>query len=182
MTEKTEYDSETQPVSIWPVIWKYSFIIAACSFAYTLLLYVSGLVGNTGAGLISFVIFIVLLVFEMRKYRKNNGGYMTFGTAAIIGIMTSIFATLLQSSLNAVYLAFIDNTALSVMTEKALQKLQATPGISQQQIDVMTKIYENFLFTPAGMFVIGLVSGIIGGVIISLILAAILKKSPPVTG
>lgn len=181
MTDIPENNNETGPASIWPTIWKYSFIIAACTFAYTLVLYFTGLAASTGPGLLSFVIFIVLLVTGMRTYRSLNGGYMTFGAAAIIGIMISIIASILSSTLNTLYLAFIDNSILSAMTEKAMQKLQATPGISQQQIDVMKKIYENFLFTPGGLLVIGIISGVIGGVIISLILAAILKKAPPVT-
>jgi len=180
MTDKPGNNNETGPVSIWPTIWKYSFIITACTFVYTLVLYVTGLAANTGSGLLSFVIFIVLLVIGMRKYRSLNSGYMTFGAAAIIGIMISIIASILSSILNALYLAFIDSSILSAMTEKAMQKLHDTPGISQQQIDVMMKIYENFLFTPGGLLVMGIISGVIGGVIISLILAAILRKAPPV--
>ena len=181
MTDKTENNHEAGPVSIWPTILIYSFIIAVCNFAYTLVLYATGLATSTGAGLLSFVIFIVLLVIGMRKYRSFNNGYMTFGTGVIIGIIISIVASILGSTLNALYLAFVDNSILTAMTDQAMQKLQDTPGISQQQIDVMMKVYENFLFTPGGLLVIGIISGVIGGVIISLILAAILKKAPPIT-
>lgn len=182
MTDKPDNNLESKPVSIWPTIWKYSLIIAACSFAYNLVLYFTGLAGNTGVGLLSFVIFIVLLVFGMRKYRSLNSGYMKFGTAAIIGIMISIVASIISSVLNAVYLAFIDNSILSMLTEQTRQKLQDTPGVNQQQVDMMMKLYENFLFTPVGMCIIGIISGVIGGTIISLILAAILKKTPPAPG
>ena len=182
MTDKPENILDTAPVSIWPTVWKYSFILAACSFAYTLILYYTGLAAHTGAGLLSFVITIVLLVLGMRKYRSVNNGYMTFGKATITGILISIIASVLSSVLNAVYLAFIDNSVLAGLSEKTLQKLQETPGLTQQQIDMMMKLYQNLLFTPVGMLITGIISGIIGGVIISLILAAILKKEPPITG
>ena len=55
----------------------------------------------------------------------------------------------------------------------------ARDGMTQQALDIATKIYE-VLFTPAGIFVSGCISGIIAGIIIALILAAILKKSPPI--
>ena len=182
MTDKPENILDTKPVSLWPTVWKYSFILAACGFAYNLVLYYTGLAANTGAGLLSLVITIVLLVLGMKQYRSVNYGYMTFGKATITGILISIIASVLRSVLNAVYLAFIDNSVLAVMSEKTLQKLQSTPGLTQQQIDMMMKLYQNILFTPVGMLVIGIISGVIGGVIISLILAAILKKEPPVTG
>lgn len=173
---------EATPVSKWPTIWKYSLIIAACSFAYTLLLYITGLVTSTGVSLISIVIFVVLLVMAMRKYRSLNSGYMTFGTATIIGIVISIASSVISSALNAFYLAVIDDSILSVLNEQTLQALQQSPGMNAEMLDMMSGFYTNFLFTPGGMFVSGIVSGVIGGVIISLILAAILKKDPPITG
>ena len=116
----------------------------------------------------------------MKKYRSLNSGYLTFGTGAIIGIMTAIIQTVLNSGLNALYLGMIDETILPALKDNTLQKIQATPGMNQQALDMMTKFYD-VLFTPAGMFIIGCITGIIGGVIIALIVAAILKKSPPVS-
>lgn len=167
------------PVSVWPVIWKYSLIITAVVFAYTLVLYYTGLAGSNGMNLVATVIFIVLLIFAMRKYRGLNGGYMTYGSGAVIGIMIGIIESVLHSLLNAVYLGFVNKSILPALKENTLQQIQSTPGMNQQALDMMTKFYD-VLFTPAGMFIIGCITGIIGGVVIALILAAILKNSPPV--
>ncbi len=172
---------ETVPVSIWPTVWKYSLIIAVCSFAYTLLLYFTGLATSSGVSLISIVIFIVLLVMAMRQYRSLNSGYMTFGAATIIGIMVSIASSVISSTLNAIYLAVIDDSILSVMNEQTLLALRQS-GMNSEMYDMMSGFYTNFLFTPGGMFVSGSISGLIVGLIISLILAAILKKTLPITG
>ena len=179
MTDTEEPNQEDVAVSKWPTIWKYSLIITACTFVYSLILFYTGLAGRFGLNLVATVIFIVLLVAGMKKYRSLNGGYMTFGAGAVIGIMTGIIQSVLNSGLSALYLGLIDKTILPALKENALQKLQDTPGMTQQALDIATKIYE-VLFTPAGIFVSGCISGIIAGIIIALILAAILKKSPPI--
>ena len=170
---------EATPVSIWPTVWKFTLITAGCSFAYTLLLYFTGLATSSGASLVSFIIFVVLLVLAMRKYRSLNNGYMTFGTATIIGIVVSIASSVIASTLNAIYLVVIDDSILTKMNEQTLQALQQS-GMSSEMLDMMSGFYAK-LFTPAGMFVSGIVSGVIGGFIVSLILAAILKKARPLS-
>lgn len=179
MTDTVETNPEDVAVSIWPTIWKFSLIITACTFAYSLVLYYTGLAGSSGLNLVATVIFIVLLVVGMKKYRSLNGGYMTFGTGAVIGIMTAVIQTILNAGLNALYLGLVDRTILPALKDKTLQQIQSAPGMNQQALDMMTKFYD-VLFTPAGMFIIGCITGIIGGIVIALIVAAIMKKSPPV--
>ena len=179
MADTMENSSGSVPVSVWPTVWKYSLIITACTFVYALILYYTGLAGSSGLNLVATVIFIVLLVVGMRQYRTANGGYMSFGTGAKIGIMTAIIQTVLNAALNAIYLGLIDKTILPALKESTLEKVQNAPGMNQQALDMMTKFYD-VLFTPAGMFIIACITGIIGGVVIALILAAILKNSPPV--
>ena len=175
-----ESNPEEVAVSKWPIIWKYSLIITACVFAYTLLLYYTGLAVKPGVNLVATVIFIVLLIFALRKYRRLNSGYMTYGDGAVIGIMIGVVESVLHSLLNAVYLGFVDKSILSSLSDQTLQTLKNNPALNQQQLEMVTKIYQDFVFTPTGMFVIGCFTGIIGGIVIALILAAILKKSPPV--
>ena len=175
-----ESNPEEVAVSKWPTIWKYSLIITACVFAYTLLLYYTGMAVKPGVNLIATIIFIVLLVFAMKKYRSLNSGYMTYGNGAVIGIMISIIESVLHSLLNAIYLGFVDKSILPDLSDRTLQNLKNNPALNQQQLDMVTKIYENFVFTPTGIFIIGCFTGIIGGIVIALIVAAIMKKSPPI--
>ena len=178
----TDNTAEAVPVSVWPTVWKYSIILAACSFAFTLVRYYTGLGASTGMGLLGLVIAIVVLVIALKKYRGLNGGYMTFGTATLAAFMIDFLGSMISSAVNAVYLAFVDESILPAMTEKTLAQLQQTPGISKPALDMMTGIYKNFVFTPGGMFILGCVGGVIIGIILALILAAILKKNPPITG
>ena len=45
MTDTEEPDQEDVAVSKWPTIWKYSLIITACTFVYSLILFYTGLAG-----------------------------------------------------------------------------------------------------------------------------------------
>lgn len=171
---------EKSPVSIWPITWKYAFIIGICLFIYSLILYLTGLAAVSGLSLLGYVIFIVLLVFTLKSYKKSNNNYMVFGQGVLIGIVVSIVASVISSTLNALYLAFVDKTFLSTILDKTRMALQDA-GVSGDQMDTMMRIYENFLFTPVGIFVMGIVSGVIGGFIFSLILAAVMKNPPPIS-
>ena len=175
-------NTEALPVSIWPTVWKYSIILAACSFAYTLIRYYTGLATSTGMGLLGLVIAIVILVVALKKYRSLNGGYMTFGAATLAAFMIDFLGSVISSAANAVYLAFVDKSILPAMTEITMTQLQQTPGLDKQTLEMITGIYKNFVFTPVGLFILGCVAGVIIGIILALILAAILKKNPPLTG
>ena len=181
MTDTVEINPEEVTVTIWPTVWIYSVSITICIFVYTVVLYASGLAGSGfSQALIPNIIFIILLFWGMRNYRRRNSGYMTYGTAALLGVMVSIISSVLRSTLNAIYLAYVDNSILPALKEETLQTIQGKPSINQQQMEIVNKIY-NVVFTPGGMFVVGCISGIILGVIISLILAAVLKNTPPVS-
>jgi len=180
MADTIENNTREATVSIWPTVWKYSLIATACTFVYTVILYTTGLAGNSLLGLVATVIFTILLVIALKKYRSLNGGFMTYGKAAVIGIMIGIIESVLRATLNATYLAFIDKSVLPDLLDKTMQQVENAPGVNQQTLDMMTKIYGT-LFTPGGIFASGCIFGIIGGIIIALIVAAILKKDPPIT-
>lgn len=178
----TDSNTDNAAVSIWPTVWKFSLILAGCTFAFALVRYFTGTAGSTGMGLLGLVITIVVLVIALRKYRSLNGGYMSFGAATLAAFMINFLSSVIASTLNAVYVGFIDKTILTTLSDQTLTQLQQTPGMSKQMLDMMSGFYKNFLFTPGGMFVIGCVGGLIGGIILALILAAILKKTPPISG
>lgn len=178
MNETAEQTGNNGRVSIWPTTWKYSMIIAAVLFIYTVILYVTGLAMATGVNLLAFVIYIVLLVIALKEYRRKNNGYMTFGAAALAGILISVISRIIGSTLNAIYLAFIDDSVLDDMLDQTIQALEATPGINSDQLEMLTGIYEK-VFTPVGIFCIEVIVGTIAGIIVSLITAAILKNPPP---
>jgi hypothetical protein len=175
-----ESSNNAAHVSIWPTVWKFSIILAAISFVYTICLYLTGLAGSTGMGLLSMVISIVVLVIGLRKYRGLNNGVMTFGTATLTSFMISVTASVINSLLNFLYLSLIDDSTLTAMYDQTMAAMQQSPGMNPQAMEMMSGFYKA-LFTPGGMFISGIISGIIGGIIIALILAAILKKDQPIT-
>ena len=181
MIDTVDNNQEDVAVPKWPTIWKYSLVSAVCVIAYTQVLYMTGMAGKIGTSWIATIIFIILLVLAMRKYRTLNGGYMEFGTATVIGILISVIESVLHSAYNAVYLCYINKTILPAIMDAVEKNLRNNPAMNQQQLDMIMRIFENFVFTPVGIFISGTVRGIVGGIIIALIVAAILKKAKPVT-
>ena len=171
-------NSDNGQVSIWPIAWRFSFITAGCLFLYSLFLYATGLVTSSFLGLVSTVIFIVLLVTALKKYRAANNGYMTFGQASLIGLAITVVANVISSALEAVYFAVAGDSMMKVLDEIKAQ-LESS-GIDQQMVDMLMNFY-NFVFTPVGIFIMGTCTGVIAGVVISLIVAAIVRNPPPIT-
>jgi hypothetical protein len=180
MTNTNNQNLDGGRVSIWPTVWKYSLIIAAATFVYELVLYLTGLIGTTGFGLIRTIIAVVLLVVALRQFRSLNNGYMTFGQALGLSFMASIVSTAIRAALTSAYLATFGEEILASLLEQTVGPLQANPAMDSQTMEMVTGVL-GAVFTPAGIFVSSLISGAIGGFIISLILAMILKKPPPIT-
>jgi hypothetical protein len=180
MTNTNNQNLDGDRVSIWPTVWKYSLIIAAATFVYEMILYITGLSGTTGLSLIRTVIAIALLVMALRRFRGINRGYMTFGQAFGLAFMASILSTAIRAALSSAYLAVFGQETLAALLEQTLGPMQSNPAMDQQALEVMSGVL-GAVFTPAGMFVAALVAGVLGGAIISLILALIMKKPPPIT-
>lgn len=171
--------SESSRVSIWPVTWKFSLIIAASLSIYSIFLYLTGLASSSILGFVSTIIFIVLLVIALKKFRGLNNGYMTFGQASLIGFVISIVSNVISSAVEAVFLAIAGGSILEAMLDTTKAALEQA-GMDQQTYDAVVGIYEA-VFTPLGIFIAGTCTGVFAGVIISLIVAAIVKNPPPVS-
>ncbi|TAJ95192.1 MAG: DUF4199 domain-containing protein [Gammaproteobacteria bacterium] len=166
------------PVSIWPIVGKYSLILGAVYAIYSILQFVTGLAGQSGLGLIGMVIFIILLVFAMRRFRAANGGYMTFGQGFSIGFLVSYAATLISSTLTSIYLAFVDGSALERLTQQTVGQLSANPSINSETLEMLTGLFEK-IYTPIGLLMVGICTGLFASAFYALILSLFLKKARP---
>lgn len=180
MTDGNNRNPSGGPVSIWPTVWKFGLIIAAFRIAYNLLLYVTGLAGTTGTGIVAVAGAIALLVVALKRFRTSNSGYVTFGQAFAIGFVTSVIATVLRAIVDAIYLATIGRDFLVAQRDATINQMAANPGMDPQTTQAITG-FLNSMFTPGGILVSAIIAGIIGWIILSLIVAAVMKRPPPIT-
>ncbi len=154
----------------WGVILGLAVII------YSLLLFFTGLWLNMGLGLLTFVIFIVGLVWVVKTHRANLGGAITFGQAFSVAFLTIIFSSILTTLYNYLFYTVINPDAISQVIEKSMEMMENF-NIPEEAMDAaVEKIKEDT--TVAKMVRQGVIGSVIGGAIISLIIAAIMKKKP----
>lgn len=137
----------------------------------------SNLVMSIVFGLLSFVLLIGILVYSVRSHRKEQGGYIKFGKAFLVCLITAVIMGLLGSAFNYIYLQFIDPNYMENMVD-GLVSMYEQMGLTEEQIDTAIAQVQNNM-KPRRQLITSLATNLIGGSIIALIIAAIMKKNPP---
>lgn len=156
------------------VALKWGAILGVVLIVYSLILFVTNMVGNSSLGIISFVLTIGGLVLAMREFRTQNGSFMSYGQGLSIGALTAGISGLLSSLFSLFYTTVIDTGVMERMVETTRDKLEES-GLSDEQIDQQIKFVEMFQ-SPGLTFALGVLGAVIFGFLLSLVIAAIMKK------
>ncbi|MDX2246429.1 MAG: DUF4199 domain-containing protein [Bacteroidia bacterium] len=162
---------------IRPTALKYGPIIGIASAAYGIVLIATNQFGNTGLGLLAYVISIGGLVLTFMEYKKLNQGFMPFNTGFKLGFVTSFIASVVSVVISQVYTSLIAPGTTEKVLEFTRIKLEENPAMTEEAIDMTMGITEKMM-VPYIAIPVGLVTGAIGAAIIALIMAAIMKKDP----
>lgn len=140
---------------------------------------------NFWVGMLSFVLFIVLLVVVGLSIRKTVGGYWTFGEAFKSFLIMALILTISTTIYNILLMSVIDPdlpARAGVAIEDSQRQMMENLGLSTEEIDTALEksgsMEERLQITFKNVvtsFGVGL--AVYG--VISLILAVILKKTPP---
>jgi hypothetical protein len=160
---------------------KWGLIATLGLIIYTLIIQLGGLIGNSVVTNLNLPVQIAILCGcispAMIEYKKSHGGFMSYGQGLGLGTMLSAVAGLLASAFGAAYIAFIDNSSLRIVREKAVEQWEAQ-GLTDAQIEQASEMMEKFM-SPGILFISAMLSLIFFGFIASLILAAIQRKNKP---
>lgn len=143
--------------------------------AFSLLVYLAGL--PEWMNNLSYIILIALLCIGVKKWREQEGGYLTFGGTYKYLMLQSLVYSLCMSVWVVVFSTVI---APGLIEDRMLieQAKLEDKGMPQEQIDMAMDI-ARMMVTPAMLVVLTLVGGMIFYALINLIIAAIMKKDPP---
>jgi hypothetical protein len=160
---------------------KWGLIATLGLIIYSLIIQLTGLIGNSTVNNLSLPIQIAILCGcmspGMMEYKKAHSGFMSYGQGLGLGTMLSAVAGLLSSAFGAAYIAFVDNSSLRIIREKAAEQWEAQ-GLSDAQIEQASAMMDKFM-SPGVLFITATLSLIFFGFIASLILAAIQRKNKP---
>lgn len=130
--------------------------------------------------IIGFGINISLLVYYLKIYRKNLGGFMTIGEGFIFGFISLTVSSIITSIFTLIFIQFIEpNYMVDIMnSQKEWMQDFMSGKLSEEEIEkalaqIDAKTAE---MTPIKQTLQTFGYGIFGSALISIIVAAIMKK------
>jgi len=154
-------------------------ILGAVLLIYTLLLYMTGLTFSKGLGYVSWLFIIAGIVWGIKSFRDQNEGFISYGSALGVGMLTIVFASVIMALFNYILFSFIDPGLVEKGIEIARSQMVAKNNLTDDQIETAINISKKFM-TPGFMAIMTIVSYAFFGLILSLIIAAFMKKEKSV--
>ncbi|MBS1681154.1 MAG: DUF4199 domain-containing protein [Bacteroidetes bacterium] len=170
--EETQASVSTRSAGI-----RYGIISAIISFAYFIILTVSGVAAQGVWSWIGYLVTAVLIFLAQKYFKENGDGFMSYGQGMGVAFWEGLISTAIYTPLFYIYVKFIDSGFVEMIKEKQIEGMQEK-GMSDEQIDQAMSIASNFM-TPEAMLGFGLVFGIIGFLIIGLIVTIFTQKKNP---
>ena len=153
----------------------YGVILAVVVIIFSLLMFVLDVDRQSSLNYLSYVIVLAgIIIFQLNYRNKYLGGYISYGKAFTVGLLTIVYFSILISIFTYIFFVYIDPGAIEegmrIAEEKMLER-----GMSDQEIDQAMKMAERFQ-SPAMFTFWALLGNIVIGAILSLITAIFVKK------
>ncbi len=124
---------------------------------------------------VSMAIMAAALFMGIKNYRdKENGGFISYGSAVGYGVLVSLFAGIITSFVTYIYLGYIDDGFIQYELMRSEDEMY-NQGMPEEQIEMAMSWTKKFV-APGALAVFGVIGNTLIGFIISLIAAAFLKK------
>lgn len=174
--EETTTMHETNP-SPSSVALRYGLITGFLLIIYSLILYVTGLNENKLVASLGYLILIGGIIVAYKHFKRENGGFMSYGQGLGIGTLIGVIVGLLAGVFGYIYTKFIDPTVIQRELDKQIEQME-NKGLSEEQIEQAMEMGEMFS-GPVAIILMSLLIYALSAFIFSLIIAAIMKNNRP---
>ena len=153
----------------------YGVIIALALIVFSLILYLLGLDKTPGLMYLSYVLLLLGIILVQLNYRnKYQGGFMEYGKAFTIGMLSSLFVSIIVAIYTFIFFKYIDPGAMEEAMVMAEQKM-IDRGMSDMEVEQGMAMAEKF--QSVGFYTaMALIGNFIVGIILSLITSIFVKK------
>ena len=159
------------------IILNYGLYLGIISVLVSLVTYATGnhLQPHWSISVINVVIMVTMIVMGMKKFKSDNGGFMSWGQAVKVGVGLTMISTIIVIVYNMIFMNFIEPDFMNQMS--AIQEQAwVDAGMSSEEIDAAKTMMQKFQ-GPVISSAIGLVVAAFLGFVISAISGAIMKES-----
>lgn len=127
---------------------------------------------------LAFIILAAGIFFGINSFRDNYlGGFISYGKCIAVGVMISLFASILLAIYSYLFFTFFDQSSIQKILDLTEEKL-VQKEMTEEQIEMAMKYTAKFM-TPIWMSAINILSYTFWGTIISLIIGIFTKKTDP---
>lgn len=191
--DSTTHQNNVNP---WPIAMKFGIAGGAFFIVSNLIQYLSGMMDidrimeNAQAGfnfgsimtglaltVVNWIIFTVLYYLAVAAYRKELGGFITFGQ----GFKVAFFSVLVKAAVvffwSLIFFYVICPDFCEGMLDFMGQTLQQGGGMDDDMLETMMTIY-SYLYNPISMSLAGVMTTMSGGAVLSLVAAMFGQKEP----
>ena len=159
------------------IILNYGLYLGILSILVNLVAYATGnhLPPHWSVGVLSMIVMVVLIIMGIKKFKTDNGGFMSWGQAVKIGVGMTIISALFSIVYNQLFINFIEPDHMQQLM--AIQEQTwVDQGLSSDQIEGAKSMMEKFQ-GPLISSAIGIVVAAFISFIISAIAGAIMKQN-----
>jgi hypothetical protein len=165
---------ENKP-SIAIVSLGYGVIIALAIIVFSLILFLLNVAQGSGLEYLTYLILLGGLFLAQTNFRnKYLGGYIEYGKAFTLGLLTCVFLSIIMGIYTFVFFKYIDPGAMEEIMNKAEQSMMDR-GMSDMEIEQGMAIASKFQGVGFYTF-FAIVGNIFIGTIFSLITSIFVKR------
>lgn len=177
---------EEKKARIAPIAMRYGAIGGLLLIALGLILKLTGLTDpanqqhptNWIGMLLGIGAMVYFLVMAVRTFTSDNNGFVSFGRAFSIALLTAIVMSVISMIWTYVDFAFVEPDMIDRMREMTMNQLVEARGMDESQAeDAIGRM--GWFYSPIVIAVMGGFFNVLFSVVIALIVAAIMKKNPP---
>ena len=168
-------------LSKWQNIFVYSAVAGGILLVYKILLLIFFGADNDDKTLLMFdfifvfSLIVVTMIKGINRYRDEHlEGYISYRQSFGHGFFICAFATLIKDLPNWVYNSFISDAYKNNAIQQMYDMIYDAQGA--EVADSITAIYQNTLFSPAGLFISMLFNAAFAGLIVGAIVAGFTKR------
>ena len=159
------------------IILNYGLYLGLAGVFIHLIFYATGNLISLGwlSGVIGFVAMIALIILGIKKFKADNGGFLTFGQALKVGVGIAIISAVISTIYTLIFTNIIDP---SIQEQAIALQKQAwiDSGLNEDQLEASEAMAQK-MQSPMITVPLAIVVSAFFGFIISAIGGAIMKKT-----
>ncbi|MEZ4857924.1 MAG: DUF4199 domain-containing protein [Flavobacteriaceae bacterium] len=172
---------DNQKASVKKIALNYGLLLGLASIALSVVTYVMGvhLERPWWASVLGILIMVAFIVYGLKAFKLDNGGFLSLGEAIKVGIAISVIAGIIGAIYNYVFVTVIEPDFVAQMMEVTReQMIEQNPNMTEEQMKMGLSMAEKFM-NPGIMASMAIIFTLFLGFIISLISGLVMKQNRP---